>query len=78
MPQKKLGEDKWTWFTFDFKDIDVTPGKTYYIVCKKGLPYVWKWKEDNPYSLGKAYYSADENDWRTFSADCCFVTWSKK
>jgi hypothetical protein len=74
----ELGDDDWAWFTFDFKDINITPGKTYYIVCKKGLPFVWKWRENNPYPPGKAYYSMDGNEWHTFSADCCFVTWAVK
>jgi hypothetical protein len=79
----ELEYDKYNWYAFDFEDIDVIPGKTYFIVCERvvgNFDYKWKWKESDCYPYGKAYYSEDGNEWRTFpfSVDCCFVTWALK
>ncbi|MFX0210952.1 MAG: caspase family protein [Candidatus Hodarchaeota archaeon] len=69
------------WHTLDFKDIEVIPGKTYFIVCKGVVDwvFVWRWKEGDPYPLGKSYHSEDGKNWSTIypSTDFCFVTWAK-
>jgi hypothetical protein len=71
----------YAWFTFDFKDIDVTPGETYYIVCEpKDWPYFWYWYFDC-YPLGKGFRSNDGVHWTPLGdpqVDCCFVTWAKQ
>jgi hypothetical protein len=78
-PMKDMG--RFAWFSFDFEDLDVIPGNTYYIVIKETGPaiwhYSWKWKEGDPYPLGKTYWSKDGNEWHSENADVCFVTWGK-
>jgi hypothetical protein len=76
-----VGSHEPNWYTIDFEDIDVTPGKTYYIVCTgvKNCSYLWKGKSGNPYPLGKSYVSNDGNEWDGDSSrDFCFVTWVKE
>ena len=71
--------DATAWYSFDFEDLDVIPGKTYYIVCKEEWDwnYIWKWKELDCYPLGLAFYSYDGDYWQSHNADMCFVTWGK-
>ncbi len=77
-----LGPYKCAWSTFDFEDLDVILGNTYYIICKKtdsNWAYVWRWYSDI-YPFGGVFESADGDTWRPFhhnSFDCCFVTWGK-
>lgn len=75
-------ETKYAWFTFDFDDLNVIPGSTYYIVCKgaSNWVFIWKGKDGNPYPLGKAYHSADGDEWHSLdnAFDFCFVTWAVK
>jgi hypothetical protein len=75
----ELEYNQYAWYTFDFEDLYITPGNTYYIVCEEEMdwPYVWRWKEDNPYPLGEVYYFYHD-EWHSDSADCCFVTWGMK
>jgi hypothetical protein len=79
----ELGFDKWAWYTFDFEDIDVIPGETYYIICKgrNDWEFRWKWKKGDPYTLGEIFWSEDGQEWhamyRPDDADSCFTTWSK-
>jgi len=79
-----LGYDKCNWSTFEFEDLNVIPGKTYYIICEKTDPswaYVWRWmySDPSPYPLGEIFESEDGDNWSIFhgSFDCCFVTWAK-
>jgi len=74
-----LGGGKWSWYTFDFEDIDVITGETYYIVCKgRGdWSHKWRWKLGNPYVSGEAFNSWDGIEWNAYDADCSFVTWGK-
>ena len=69
-----------SWVDFDFPDISVTPGNTYYIVCEKenDWAYLWRWSDDI-YSSGEVFISSNGYDWETFSIplDFCFVTWGK-
>ncbi len=71
---------KYAWFTFDFKDLDVIPGKTYYIVCEEPeefWPYYWYWLHSDCYPQGEVLMSGDGINWTVYkpSIDCCFVTW---
>ena len=73
--------DQYAWFTFDFEDLDVIPGKTYYIVCEavEEWPYLWHWYS-NVYPQGEVFMSDDGINWDPFhhgSFDFCFVTWAK-
>jgi len=76
VPEMKVGE--YAWFSFDFDDIEVVPGKTYYIVCEENSDwgYDWRWYSDC-YPLGEVFYSDDGNTWHSEDFDCCFVTWAK-
>jgi hypothetical protein len=75
------GDDKYYWFTFDFDDISVIPGKTYYIVTKgvNGWAFLWRGMKGNLYPLGKSWWSVDEIEWHLAKdgLDHCFVTWGK-
>jgi len=79
IPESEYGEH--SWFTFDFENLDVVAGKTYYIVCwtERHWGYFWIWNGDC-YPHGEVFTSVDGGDhWRVFnpSVDCCFVTWGK-
>lgn len=81
-----------TWVTFDFPDINVTPGNTYYIVCvgsdgSANNAYCWLFDYDNPYDRGIAWKSEDdgttwydlENSYPQYpEIDFCFKTYHSK
>ena len=70
------------WLGFNIPSITVTPGKTYYIICRspqKGWRVAWMTGNGNPYANGSFYVSPDagknwekETRWDT---DACFVTY---
>jgi hypothetical protein len=83
--------EDYKWVTFNFPEINVTPEKQYYIICRSdggsGMDvYCWFYANDNPYDRGDAWMSADEgNIWSKFETDpsynypdFCFKTYSKK
>jgi len=85
----KLKKYEWVWF--DFPDINVTPEKQYYIVCRSdgGVPpnvYCWFYGNNNTYDRGDAWSSFDEGlNWDKLGSgynyqdpDFCFKTYSKK
>ncbi len=79
----QLESDQFNWYTFDFDNIDVIPGKTYYIVCKRiegNYHYVWRTKKSDDYLNGEIFYSNDGEEWSNDApfSDCCFVTWAVK
>jgi len=75
------------WFTFDFEDIIVEPGHTYYIVCISDwfdfeIGYYWFAVTNNPYPRGDAWFSIFGYDWLPLDdppqyplTDCCFKTY---
>lgn len=67
------------WITFDFQDIEVTPGKIYYIMIRdvEDWAHYWKCGKGNCYPLGRSYWSLDGDEWHADGPDCCFVSWSK-
>jgi len=78
------GEDKCNWFTFDFEDLDVIPGNTYYIIFEKtdlSWVYCWRWmySDPDPYPLGDVFESSNGDNWIIWNdpVDFCFVTWGK-
>ncbi len=64
----------YAWITFDFPDIPVDVGKTYFLVAHSdessyGGLYLWLGTDTNPYANGMTYYiEEDDPDWRQ-SAD---------
>ena len=76
-----LGYSKTAWSTFDFQDLEVIPGNTYYIVCEKIDPvwgYSWKGSgSDDSYPSGSFFVSNDGNSWHSELNDGSFVTWGK-
>jgi len=70
---------------FDFPDIDVVPGETYYIVCscEEESPDIWSaWQKTNAdgYSKGNHFYSEDRgNTWKPGQSmiDLHFATYGK-
>jgi len=74
-----LGYGISVWYSFDFEDLDVIPGNTYYFVCKgeSSWSYNLKCKWGDPYPLGKTYESLDGNEWSSTDFDLNFVTWGK-
>jgi hypothetical protein len=82
VPETEWG--RYVWYAFDFEDLEVLPGNTYYIICVSekvmNWAYAWKGKQSDCYPLGEAFHSDDGNDWHIFSnppVDFCFVTWGK-
>jgi hypothetical protein len=73
------------WTTFDFPDIQVIPGETYYIVChpiySEDSLYGWSYAGalySDPYLNGQGYISSDQgNSWRVYYDvnDFSFVTY---
>jgi hypothetical protein len=80
----------WTrWYTFDFPEIEVVPGDTYYIVIKSFNKINPRYNRilgafipNNPYPRGETYYSIDQGrSWHDptdrlgAEVDTCFVTY---
>ena len=60
-----------SWKHFDFPDLEVTTGETYYIVCSPieiddVQAYYWYYGMDDSYSLGMGWYKS--SSWKEFSA----------
>jgi len=80
------------WVLFDFDDITVTPGNTYYIICSGGGSieigcFCWYFGINNPYKNGIAWRSWDDGanwsdleDWNPEypQIDLCFKTYHSK
>ena len=67
-----------SWITFDFPDINVTPGNTYYIVLEtsggsSSNCYKWGYGSSNPYANGYAFIY--KKTWRSLKDDMCFKTY---
>jgi hypothetical protein len=79
-----------TWVLFNFQDISVTPGNTYFIVCSgnngdENNAYCWFYNNENTYSGGQAWIKPDEYSiWTNFTHggfnpdDFCFKTYFRK
>jgi len=71
------------WFELDFKDIQVTPGRRYFIVYQPGSDFdgntnvYWSFSYENAYTHGEAwYYHPDSGSWSPNSyQDFCFKTY---
>jgi len=70
------------WTSFDFPSVTVTPGSTYYMVCRSsfdGWGTGWAAGGENPYENGEFYTSKDAGEnwekpgWENI--DGCFVTY---
>jgi len=82
------GSKTYSWIKFDFEDIAVTPGNTYYIIasadeCDENNCYGWICAEDeNAYPDGNMYQSMDRGlTWTppklpNRGRDCCFITYA--
>ncbi|KAA0002424.1 MAG: PKD domain-containing protein [Thermoplasmata archaeon] len=76
-----------SWIEFDFPDIEIEPGKTYYIICKTDggdWPhrhlYKWSCSDLDPYPHGQTHCSVDGGkSWQSDKAyakkDQCFRTY---
>jgi hypothetical protein len=77
---KETGWDT-AWISFDFPGISLTPGNTYYIVCRSsagGWGTGWAAGSENPYENGGFYTSSDAGkNWENWNdiVDGCFVTY---
>ena len=68
------------WIEFDFDDISMTTGQSYYIIVYTDGDgaYMWGCAEDNPYPYGMMYESTDGGyNWNSLppSMDACFKTY---
>ena len=68
------------WIEFDFDDISMTTGQTYYIIAYTNADggYMWGCSESDPYPNGMMYESTDGGyNWNAFppSMDACFKTY---
>jgi hypothetical protein len=71
-----------SWVEFDFSDLTVTPGNTYYIILRttggtSTNSYSWGYGSGTPYSNGVLWYSSNSGStWTQYSAyDFCFKTY---
>ena len=80
---------KYTWVLFDFEDISITPGNTYFIVCSGDAGdepnvYCWFFSDNDTYTRGEAWYKVNQiANWTTliqagWGADFCFKTYFRK
>ena len=71
------------WIEFDFEDIPVIAGETYYLVSYTTATYdniyIWGGGENNPYSKGNGFVSIDGGQTYEplFDMDTCFKTYGK-
>jgi hypothetical protein len=71
-----------SWIEFDFDNIKVTPGNSYYIVCSTidspNNRYAWGVKMDNVYPNGSIYWSKDGQKWYYDTGlDAAFKTYGR-
>jgi len=81
--EKNIEETGWdtVWKLFGFSPVAVTPGETYYIICRgssEGWGTGWAASGGDMYGAGSFYTSTDagnnwEEDWK--DVDGCFVTY---
>jgi len=86
-----IGQDTPKWREFDFEDITVTPGETYYIIwCQQeygseSSAWFWGFGSDNPYKKGEPWYYDNyywKSDWKEIyeypsEFDFCFKTFGE-
>jgi hypothetical protein len=72
------------WVEFDFNDVTVTPGNTYYLVLRttggsSSNCYYWGYGSTTPYTNGVLYYSSTSgSSWTTYATyDFCFISYGK-
>jgi len=72
---QKSSSHPFDWVEFDFEDISVIPGKTYYIIWNPGAAsFAWGNKDYDMYDGGQAYEYNCET-WVTFRGDFTFKTY---
>jgi rhamnogalacturonyl hydrolase YesR len=81
-----IPQNEYTWIEFDYDDIDVIPGNTYYIVCETdgGDPYSDAFllgsSDGDSYSSGEAWFlNTEGGTWVIWEPefDFCFITYGK-
>ena len=81
------GDKNYAWISFDFNDITVEPGNTYFIVASSEAEtnncYGWICAEDDEaYPDGSVYLNTNDEGWeipeppQNDPRDCCFITYS--
>lgn len=72
------------WISFDFDDVSVVIGETYYILCqqqKTKTEESFQWfatSADSSYSPGSSWsYLSSENSWSNIGGDFCFKTYGQ-
>jgi len=70
------------WVRFDFTDLDVVPGETYYIILKTDSGssqdhYIWSYSYSDPYDFGTYWYTFNTGGswWQYSPYDLCFITY---
>jgi len=67
------------WVEFDLNDLNIIPGRKYYIVVSCDSPnylYGWCRNPNNLYENGEAFYKNDSQNWLCKSdIDMCFITY---
>jgi hypothetical protein len=84
IPQDAIPENYPDWIMADFEDIQVTPGQSYYLICRTlagaypGELYAWGRTPDSFYPNGSAYHSMDNGSyWYTADDDFLFQTYGR-
>jgi len=67
------------WVEFNFHDLNIIPGKKYYIVVSCDSPnYLYGWCRtlSDSYQKGEAFYNNDSQNWLcNLDTDMCFITY---
>ena len=84
VPKDAIPETTPEWIIADFQDLQVTPGQSYYLVCRTiqgaypGELYAWWRTPDTNYPNGTAYHSVDSGaSWYTGDDDFLFQTYGQ-
>lgn len=86
----QLNTPKDNWILFDFQDITLTPGDTYFILCSgdggnETNAWCWVYNNEDTYPMGEAWVQPDASSpWSNFTHggynpdDFCFKTYFRK
>jgi len=82
VPASEIPTDNYSWEEFDFPDIMLTPGNTYYIVSSTANAtdnfYAWCFSSEDVYPYGNAHFSPNGGaNWVEYPCDMTFKTYGR-
>jgi len=79
VPHEQIPQDNISWCSFNFPNVTVVPGTTYYIIVRSnatGYGYCMGYYGSNLYPRGNTWLCYDGNWTAYYSEDCAFRTYS--